>query len=245
MNCSEFKSSNRIEQYLLGRLGGDERADLEAHYFACRECFEELEIYQALQATLDEKEDLVPDIYVSPAAKKEWWIPVSLVATLAGLSLLVWFAVNIMPSGGLGTSAELAEFDLPPYRPTVLRQVPDTPQQRFRDAMEFYVEGDPAAAIPGLREAAALDPMAANINFFFGICLLVTDQTDEAIRHLGRTVTLGETPYLEESHYYLAKAYLRQSGISAARRELEFVVGLRGDLESEAQRLLELLPASD
>ena len=87
--------------------------------------------------------------------------------------------------------------------------------------------------------------MAANVNFFFGICLLVTDQTNEAIRHLGHTVTLGETPYLEESHYYLAKAYLRQSGVSAARRELEFVVALRGDLESEAQRLLELLPASD
>ena len=245
MNCSEFKSSKRIEQYLLGQLGGDKRADFEAHYFACKECFEELETYRALQATFDGKKDLVPDIHVSPVAKKKWWVPVSLVATLAGLGLVVWFAVNGLPSREPGTLAELAVFDLPPYRPTVLRRVPNTAQQRFRDAMEFYGEGKPAAAIPGLREAAALDSKAANINFFFGICLLVTDQTADAIRLLRRTISLGETPYLEESHYYLAKAHLRESGVSAARRELEVVIGLRGDLETEAQRLLELLPASD
>ena len=69
-------------------------------------------------------------------------------------------------------------------------------------------------------------------------CQLLTAQVDSAISGLRQTVALGESPYLEEAHFYLAKARLRQGDIRAARAELQRTIERRGRLEEAARSLL-------
>ena len=127
----------------------------------------------------------------------------------------------------------------PEYRPPVLRGAEDDATQRFLAAMRHYVRGDYEAAIPGLRAASKLNPQASDISFFLGICYLLTDQTDAAIKHLGKTAALGGSPYLEETHFYLAKCSLSKGDLRAARNELEKTIRLHGECEGEARELLQ------
>ena len=46
MNCAEFKKN--ISKYILGRLGPELREAFEEHYFGCQECFQQLELKDAL-----------------------------------------------------------------------------------------------------------------------------------------------------------------------------------------------------
>jgi len=149
-----------------------------------------------------------------------------------------------MQPGPAGPSlAELARFDPPTYTPAVLRGPQDEATRKFRVAMKHYQQGDYARAISGLREAAKLNPKDAGALFFLGVSYLLSGQTNEGIAALQQAVALGDTPYLEEAHYYVAKAFLRKGDLAAARRELEEVVRLEGDLEDEARRLLQQLAA--
>jgi len=66
----------------------------------------------------------------------------------------------------------------------------------------------------------------------------LTERTDPAVAELQKAIAIGESPYLEEAHFYLAKARLRQGDIQAAREELERAIERRGRLETEARRLL-------
>jgi len=157
---------------------------------------------------------------------------------------------------------ELARFDPPIYTPVVLRGAQDegvpkvrTPSpavdrgaqyeatSKFRGAMKQYQKRDYTHAITGLRTAARLNAKEPSTIFFLGVSYLLADQTDAGIEVLRHSVALGDTPYLEESHYYLAKAFLRKGDLAAARRELQQVVHLEGDHEDEARRLLEQLEA--
>ena len=100
-----------------------------------------------------------------------------------------------------------------------------------------------ARAITGLREAAKLNPKDAGALFFLGVTLLLSGQTDDGIAALQRSVALGDTPYLEESHYYLAKAFLHKNDVAAAEAELQKTIQLKGDLENKAQELLQAIQA--
>jgi tetratricopeptide (TPR) repeat protein len=124
-----------------------------------------------------------------------------------------------------------------------LRGSEDDAARRFREAMELYSRGDWRGALPGLRAAAGLDPEAPNIAFYLGACALLAGETDEAIAQLQRTVDLGDTPFLEESLYYLAKAQLREGNATAARDALGKIIVLNGDRSEEAQSLLDRLDA--
>ncbi len=133
---------------------------------------------------------------------------------------------------------ELARVEPPPYIPLSLRGRRDEAAGRFEAAMRRYRDGDYAGAISELSAAARLRPNSANIVFFLAICQLLTGQLDVAIAGLQNTVALGESPYLEEAHYYLAKARLRQGDLRAARTELRRTIELRGQMETDARRLL-------
>jgi len=73
--------------------------------------------------------------------------------------------------------------------------------------------------------------------------LLLTGEPEAAIAQLRRTIALGESPYLEEARFYLAKAYLRRGELQAAESELRKTVELRGDREKEARELLQNVEA--
>ena len=255
MECDHIKHEEVVERYLTGSLGPQERESFEDHYFACEQCFAALQAQRALQAELSAS---APQIRAMPAPNPTAWRWTAAMA-MAAVVLLAVFGIRwgmkpglsppapptqTMQPGPAGPSlAELARFDPPTYTPAVLRGAQDEPMRKFRVAMKHYQRGDYAGAISGLREAAKLNPKDAGALFFLGVSYLLSDKTDEGIAALQQSVALADTPYLEEAHYYLAKAFLRKGDLAAARRELEEVVRLEGDHEDEARRLLQQVAA--
>jgi len=105
--------------------------------------------------------------------------------------------------------------------------------------MQHYLEGNYRAAIPGLRAAVKLNPEAMDANFFLAVCRLLEGQTNAAIAGLRRTIALGDSPFSEEAHFYLAKAYLRKADLVSAKGELDQAIRLHGERQQEVQQLLE------
>jgi len=137
----------------------------------------------------------------------------------------------------------LARADPPLYVPVALRGPRDEAAEAFDAAMRLYAGGDYAGAIPGLRTAAGLRPDAPQIAFFLAACRLLTGEVGASASGFERVVALGDSPYLEEAHFYLAKVRIRQNRLPAAREELRKTVDRHGRLEPEARRLLMQLDA--
>lgn len=257
MDCDRIMKEEITEKYLLGRLSETEQESFEEHFFECSRCFAEVETYRALQAELKQA---APAIRAEPAIRPHsfwrWaWAPAAALALLVvgvGWWLRRPAPAPVQPPSPVAQKSapqpappapgpsltELAQVQPPNYTPAILRGAEDEATQRFRAAMRHYVKGDYAAAIPGLRTASKLNPQASDMNFFLGICYLMTDETDAAIERLRRTVALGDSPYLEDTHFYLAKCYLRKNDLPAARNELENTVQLQGEHEGESRGLL-------
>ena len=115
--------------------------------------------------------------------------------------------------------------------------------------MAHYRKADYGAAVTDLRAAAALDSEASHIRFFLAISQLMVGQDAAGIEGLRATIALGDSPYLEEAHFNLAKALLRRKDFGAAEAQLKALIQLRGSKGAEAGRLLtqiqELKKSSD
>ncbi|MGH9426018.1 MAG: hypothetical protein ACRD2L_06925, partial [Terriglobia bacterium] len=130
----------------------------------------------------------------------------------------------------------------PPYIPSTMRGgKTQAATERFQEGMLRYIEQDYTGAIGLLRESVSLNAGLQPALFYLGISQLMTDQPDEAIASLSRLTRIEASPYLEESHWFLAKAYLKKKQLLAAQRELESVVTLNGAHRQEARRALDLI----
>jgi tetratricopeptide (TPR) repeat protein len=119
-----------------------------------------------------------------------------------------------------------------------LRGTTDEASALFREGMRAYVAGDYQAAAAELERAAKLDSSRPDIAYFLGIARLMNGNTAEAIGALERTIAMGDSPFLGDAHFYLAKAHLTDGDVASARSELEAAAALAGGGQSEAVRLL-------
>ena len=133
---------------------------------------------------------------------------------------------------------QLARVDPPPYEPLTLRGAPDEAAARFERGMEQYRKADYRGTVADLGAAAALDPDAPHSRFFLGISHLMLGDDTAAIDSLRATVALGDSAYLEEAHWYLAKAFLRRKDVPAAETHLKALIALRGSESDKARQLL-------
>jgi tetratricopeptide (TPR) repeat protein len=246
MNCEQVTKEEITEKYVLGRLTEAEQGAFELHFFECERCFEEVESLRMLQTELRRAASSVRAETSKPRHLFwRWaWASAAPLAVLAvGVGWQVWrarvapfqppAAVQIptakpAPQPTVPSMAELSQVRPPEYGPLDLRGAEDDATQRFRAAMRHYVRGVYADAIPGLQAASKLNPLASDISFFLGICYLLTDQTDAAIKQLRRTAAFGYSPYFVETHFYLAKCSLRKGDLRAARSELLKTLELQG-----------------
>lgn len=253
MTCEQVAREEMLEKYLCDSMSEAERDAFEQHCLECAHCFEQLEALGAVRAALLRSESAIrlePVVAPSPWRKKWAWAAAAAVVLLAAtVGVGIWrariseitppaVATTPAPAAPLPSLSELAVFQPPPYAPATLRGSADEATKRFQAAMQHYAKGDNRAAIPGLLSAAALDPKAPNVQFFLGICYLATEQDDAGVERLRKTISLGETLYLEGARFYLAKAYLRQGKLNAAEEELKETVKLKGDFAPAAQELL-------
>lgn len=258
MNCKEAEERNILEDYLLDRLTEVEREEFEKHYFECRTCFSELQTRLALQTELW-RQPAVPARARGASLLRTWiWAPAfAAIVTLSSAGIW-WYSVhNRQPSQQVASPPvspnvpvqvqspsvarsleELARVEPPPYSGVVLRGAEDESHETFHKAMQFYVKGDYAHAIPGVRAAAKANPQSASFNFYLGACYLLAGQTNPAIVSFRQTVSLGDPAYSESAHFYLAKAYLRKKEVARAKDELQKTVQSHGSLEVEAAEIL-------
>lgn len=128
----------------------------------------------------------------------------------------------------------LARVDPPRYTATNLRSSASDRDEKFRAAMTKYAAGDYAAAANDLR---GVDTAAAR--FYLSIADLMTGVVEEPVTMLRSIDEMGETPYLEQARFFLAKALLANHDIAGATKALEQTIALKGDRETEARELLE------
>ena len=242
MDCARIVADQIMEKYLLDQLDDPEREQFENHFFECEECFARLEALQAAQRVLSEEPATTERSIVRPWRSRSWrWAVAAAAVAVIGLSAVWWWLGSSPRPQTVSLSPELAELARitpPHYEPIRLRGASDVAQRRFRTAMEFYSAGDYASAIPGLEEAAELDPDAPNISFFLGACYLLTGRTSEGITELERTIALGDTPYLEEAFLLMAKGRLATGDRIGAENAFEEAAKMNGDLRIEARDAL-------
>ena len=256
MTCEQVRRDSLAERYLLSELAETEAEEFEKHFFACRPCFEELKTLRALEQEL-RAQPAAPVVSrrLSWMAGWRWAWAAALVAVIAAF---VWTTstrrqpapVAQVPAPRQAASVasealmELARIEPPHYEESLLRGVEPRAGGFFRQAMTHYRKGDYAQAIAGLQKAASVAPKDPGSRFFLSICLLLTGQGEAGADSLQDTIALGDSPYLEEARFYLAKALLGQGKVEPARRELLAVIAMRGDLEVQARNLLHSLPGA-
>ncbi len=145
----------------------------------------------------------------------------------------------------LGVLARLARAEPPRYSPRVLRGAADEATVSFQQGMKGYVAGDYGAAIRSLRQAGQLDPERPDIAFFLAASELLAGNIAGAVGEFERTIAMGDTPFLEEAHFYLAKALLKRGDVRGARRELTAVADIQGELRHDADAILRQLENLD
>ena len=232
----------------------EDQAAFEQHYFQCARCFEELRVYRLLRAEL---EQTAASEHLSPRRVRRPWFWSLAAAAVLVASVLTWRQVRIneLPTPGVSSPAqptqqarvvsleELSAVTPPPHQAVTLRSTPDAATRRFREAMTHYERGDYAASAKGLTEAARLDASQPQIYFYLGVSHLLSGNTDEAIKSLQAAIRVGDSAYLEDSRFYLAKTFLKKRQVDEARAELLKTIALKGDRERDARTLLEALDA--
>jgi tetratricopeptide (TPR) repeat protein len=264
MTCDRVAAEEIPELYLRNRLSEEDREAFERHFFECPRCFDELRTLDALTRELRESAaaEVAPE-----KPRRRWLIAAAGVAALLVMAAtaMLWRQATTVPvpskvaTGPSPSDAapqtpgrredtapaappvsleQLARIEPAPYEPTTFRNVPDAAITRFQQGMERYRQGDYRSAITSLQEAAMLEPDAPHIRFFLGVSQLIAGDTTSAVDSLRAAIATGDTPYLEEAHLYLAKAFLRQQNLAAAQGQLNEVVALQGPRRDEANRLL-------
>ena len=118
---------------------------------------------------------------------------------------------------------------------------PQAGTERFQEGMQRFTQRNYAGAISSLKEAIRLDANLQPALFYLGISQLMMDQPDEAIGQFSRLTRMETSPYLEDSHWYLAKAFLKKRELARAQQELEAVVTLNGSHLEEARQALQVI----
>ena len=276
MDCDRAAREEVFESYLADRLSEEDRAAFEEHYFGCARCFDELQTLQGIRDVLSHGGGQSER---NTARRLRGWAPaLGLAATVVlATGAMLWMRSPTPPGppesaqpqlqspatsserpvpsesepavSPKSSLAELTRVQPPPYQPLRLRGLPDEATTRFLSGMEHYRKADYGAAVTDLRAAAALDSEASHIRFFLGISQLMVGQDAAGIERLRATIALGDSPYLEEAHFNLAKALLRRKDFGAAEAQLKALIQLRGSKGAEAGRLLtqiqELKKSSD
>jgi TolA-binding protein len=263
MNCKEVEEQDIAEQYLLDRLTDPEREEFEKHYFECGTCLSQLQTGLSMQTEL-RRQPAMPARAEGASLRRTWvWAPVFATIVVLFSAGIWWYSarsrqpaqhvassppkvspevpLQAQPPLAAPSLEELARVEPPPYSGAVLRGAEDEAHETFHKAMQYYVNGDYARAIPGVRTAVKASPQSASLNFYLGACYLLAGENDPAIVSFRHTVSLGDPAYSESAHFYLAKAYLRKKEITPAEDELQKTVQLHGSMEADAAEILRQL----
>lgn len=260
LNCAAIEENDAIERYLTHQLDGGELDDFEQHLLVCEHCHARLEIYRALRQTLSSSK---PRTSGHLWSGRSFVIPLTAAAVVVlGVTVTLWrFETrgNVQPGSSAASTpapsvvavpapavpdsraamlARLSTVTPTPYAPTATRSSSIEIEADYRRAMQAYVERDWDAAVKQLAPLAARPGAPVATNLYVGVAQLLRGQPESARAPLQEVIRAGDTPFLEEARFLLAKLEIRAGSVDAARRELAAVVALDGDRASAARTLL-------
>ena len=253
MNCQRVEEEEIIERYLNDRLSEAEIEAFEQHYLGCQSCFQELQFRHAAAIELKRLPPVSPRPAIVPwSSRWTWGLAAAAVLLLTFVSVATLYrrsnpqVIQKTPAQSETEQqviARLAVIDTaPPYVPLTIRGGKrGAATGRFQEGMQRYIQHDYAGAVVPLEEAVRLDADLQPASFYLGISDLMLGHPDEAVTQLSRLARMGPNPYTEESHWYLAKAFLKKRDLVSAQRELEAVATLNGPHLAEARQVLELI----
>jgi hypothetical protein len=168
---------------------------------------------------------------------------------LAAMGVFGWLAWTSRQEPGIGrvagARAQAPASSIPEERYELLaafrapEYVPESPAPKdFAQSMRRYAKQDFAGAIPELRAAASATPSFIAARFYLGICLLLTGDRISGIQELRAVTEAGDTAYLEQARFYLAKGLIAEHDIPRAQMQLETLIAQHGHLEQQAAALL-------
>ena len=246
MDCETVERENIAERYLAGTLEPQLKEQWELHYFGCDHCAELLATWQAIAEPLRQRESAIRQEIRARKTTPRWlWAGAAIAA-----ALVIGLAIERSPSlpgkdspkahvtaPALRNWTELARLDPPAYQPSTLRAAGSKAETQFQTAMEAYLRRDYPQAIAGLRASLELGPDAAAPRFFLGACDVLTGDTAGGVREWER-VASGDSPFVQEAQFDLAKAYLLQRDEDRALSTLRKLAGAPGDFREPARQLI-------
>jgi hypothetical protein len=259
MNCDQVREQSIVEAYLMGRLPEQEREAFELHYLECDRCFADVEAMRAVQGALRSMPRAPSVVPISsanaiaatlPVWQRPRWILAAAAVLVIGAIALERFnhplapppEIAAAPQPAVNLYAELARFDPPPFSAVKLRGAAQPSETAFQQAMENYTRSDWPACESALSTVVARFPQTVKARYYQGVCALLASHPAAGESALRDTVAAGATPYLEEGHFYLAKALLARGDAAGAQVELRKTIAMGGDLEAQATALAARLP---
>lgn len=246
MDCNDVAMLQLIEGYLDETLPRAQTEAFEKHYLGCERCFSDLQLQHAIRleagrtATPSDRSEKAAPGRQWYAKSRRWLLPI------AALIVLLVVPLSLLIDRDSGTAmvnlpAQLVEIEsLPAYVETTMRGAGDF-LEAFRRGMAAYQREDYQAAVQELTRAQTENPENVPTAFYLGLSGLAAGNPSDAARQLSNVVLRGNTPYLEEARWYLAKAYFRLGKIEAARQQLEAVREMDGAFRQDAEQNLALL----
>ncbi|MBI3210621.1 MAG: hypothetical protein HYZ37_17180 [Candidatus Solibacter usitatus] len=251
MNCPGVNATEIIERYLSLEMTESECEEWERHYFTCHSCFPALDAAVSIRRALQARA-VKPKVI---AMRRRWvWAVPAIAAVAAGLVIGIILparrasqsesrplAAQSMPSPDLITV--LARVDAPRYTPLQLRAAEDEYGIRFRAAMAHYTRKDYRSAADALAPLATERPEHLPSRFFLGASRMLSGNASGAAADFQAVIAAGDSSYLEEAWFYLAKVRIAMKDIAGARVALQAAAALKAGLAAESGELLERLKA--
>ena len=121
---------------------------------------------------------------------------------------------------------------------------PNTGRALFRKGMVAYVDRRYNAAADLLENALRIEPKAADVNLYLGICRLIQGRPADAVPLLKVVSAAPDSVLTQSAHFYLGKAYVQTGNLSDAQAEWQQAAATPGRLAAEARSLLLRLRAA-
>lgn len=229
VTCEQAREQALAARYVARRLSRDEAEAYESHYVACPRCQEEVRLAVAVRRELR-----VPPGTERHRRRVAWvWGGLGLAAA-AGLAAILLLRLRSPSAELVGLGGVL---EPPVYLGVQVRGPSVHADSLFGVAMAAYGEKRYRDAILGLRAALAAGVDSVPAEFFLGASLLVERRSSDAAEAFRRVIAGGETPYLVESRYYLAKSLLRQGRGREALEELRRLSSREGIVPAQGKAL--------
>lgn len=192
-------------RYAAGTLPEPELPAFESHLVGCARCQDAVRFSDTLRLEL------------GSTRTRRRWKPTAILGALAAAAAVTFVLISPQrdPVRELGRLAAG-----PAYGGVVVRADDAPADSIFAHGMDLYARGNYSGADTVLKRARVAGADSALTGFFIGASLLMVDRAQEAANEFATVVRIGETPYLAEGRYYLAKSLLRLGQVDDAIRQL-------------------------